>query len=270
MKKINNLKQYIQNDRGCATTRPNTYQILRNDAKLSSHSRISLTDKEFKINVQFIHIINNKIGVIIAEQREKQIKLLNKFFKDKGILFSYDESQVKYVDDKRFLKIDKDSIEERNLKSQYRASPERNLNFYTSSLANGLLGWATFPWEMKGNRDMDGVVINYNTLPGGGLKPYNLGMTAVHEIGHWLGLYHTFQGGCDAVGDHVGDTVSHEGPNFGKPDPNQKNGSCDMNNKAPVHNVMNYTDDDWMTEITEQQVNRIKLHLIEYRSDFMI
>jgi len=44
------------------------------------------------------------------------------------------------------------------------------------------------------HKDVDGVVINYNTIPGCKVAGYQYakGKTLVHQIGHWFGLFHTF------------------------------------------------------------------------------
>lgn len=73
----------------------------------------------------------------------------------------------------------------------------------------------------------DGVVLNIHSIPGGAYIGFNLGRTLTHEVpkvlmlqvGHWLGLYHTFQGGCSWPNDFVADTIPQAGPTFGCPKP---------------------------------------------------
>lgn len=255
--------------RTCGTKRPSHYEIMRNDERLAATRRRMRATQSIHIDVQFIHITSGNLGAITPAKRRNQIAVLNNAFQQYKIDFVYSEDQVRVVENDRWYSMDHGSAAEREVKTALHGSPERHLNFYTAGLAGSLLGWATFPWDLAGDRVMDGVVMLDESLPGGSASPYNLGVTAVHEIGHWLGLYHTFQGGCNAQGDHVGDTEAHASPNFGTPDDSQANGACVIGQKAPVHNYMNYCDDRWLNEFTPQQIDRVRRHVAEYRPGFI-
>jgi hypothetical protein len=79
-------------------------------------------------------------------------------------------------------------------------------SFENSDPGDQFLGYGTFPLNYTIRPWADGVVILYSTLPGGTMPNINLGKNLVHEVGHWVGLYHTFEGGCSEPGDFVADT----------------------------------------------------------------
>ncbi len=94
----------------------------------------------------------------------------------------------------------------------------RTLNLYINGGGpknNPVLGWSRFPWQYAGTPKLDGVSVNVQGLPGGRATGFNRGDTVIHETGHWLGLLHTFEGGCSARGDLVADTPAEQEPSFG-------------------------------------------------------
>lgn len=263
--------------RRCATHDPGTGDRARMAAierNFLTQTGIAEAALSATIEIAFIHVINGSAGKVTAVQRQKQVQLLNKAYASSNISFKYDEAAVVEVDNADFFKMGHKSLRERQCKTQHHAiDPTRGLNFYTAEPGGGLLGWATFPFELEGDPDMDGVVILHSALPDGTSAPYNLGATAVHEIGHWLGLYHTFQDGCGGNGDEVADTPSHSGPNFGKPaDSGQPWNLCPAepgDALCPIHNYMNYVDDDTMWEFTPGQLSRIWAQIGMFRSGLL-
>ena len=148
------------------------------------------------------------------------------------------------------------SAAEQAAKTALRRGGDDALNVYLSDLGGGLLGYAVFPQQGGASKPWkDGVVVLNESVPGGAVDPYDEGDTLTHEEGHWLGLYHTFQGGCSTANDRVSDTPAEAAPAFGCPvgrDTCAKDPGLD-----PVENFMDYSDDACMVGFTRGQVARM-------------
>lgn len=146
----------------------------------------------------------------------------------------------------------------------------RYLNIYivkNINNGNGAAAYSSFP---GGPPDEDGIVSRYDYFGRTGIITSGTnGRTITHETGHWLGLYHTFNGGCGvdtcADGDYVCDTPPAANPNFGCPSINScSNDVPDLNDL--IQNYMDYSDDGCKSMFTTGQKARMMTTLNTFRT----
>lgn len=223
----------------------------------------------------FFHVIHNETeGELADSVIDDQIKVLNDSYlgltSDTGVTtrFSFNLAAVERLNRPEWFNTGMGSAAEKDAKAALREGDAGTLNIYTAALSNNLLGWATFPSSYASNPDDDGVVFLYSSLPNGDpngnpeANPYDEGDTLTHEVGHWLGLYHTFQGGCSKNGDYVNDTPSERSAAYGCPEGRD---SCRGQGLDPIYNFMDYTDDACMVEFTQGQSDFIDDAFAAYR-----
>jgi hypothetical protein len=246
----------------CAVQEVNTAQKFFVDIQtqlLSTSFRLMSTNsfKTKTIPVIF-HVIEKEQP---TKMLDDQIAVLNNSYALTG--FQFVLQKINFVNSNRWSRISFGSSVEHDMKSSLRQGGSDTLNVYIMPSLGYLLGWATFPWDYTSEPEMDGVVIATDTLPGGAAAPYNEGATLTHEVGHWMGLFHTFQGGCSTTGDQVDDTPSQQSASSGCP---LGNDSCPrLPGLDPVTNYMDYSDDACMTEFSQGQVMRMTSSFDTYR-----
>ena len=212
------------------------------------------------ISVAFHVITSGAAGQVTDAQIAAQIAEMNRDYKGSG--FSFRLASVDRTDNAGWYHMIPGSGVERRAKQALAVDPAHHLNLYTCAPGQQLLGWSYFPWSFPEDSPMHGVVVHYASLPGGSLPSYNLGRTMVHETGHYLGLLHTFQNGCNPPGDEVDDTPYEASPAFGCPEGRD---TCPSPGLDPIHDYMDYTDDPCITEFTAGQDDRMAAIVPVYR-----
>lgn len=215
------------------------------------------------IEVWFHVIHSGNTGKLSQTALNQQLNVLNQSYGDWG--YTFVQAGVDYTDNATWFAMGYGTTAEKNAKTTLTKDSSRYLNFYTANPGGGLLGWATFPWDRAAKPTMDGVVILYSSFPGGAAVPYDEGDTATHEIGHWLGLYHTFQGGCTKNNDYVTDTAAERSAAYGCPTGRNSCTGTKWPGVDPIHNFMDYTDDNCMYEFTAGQSTRMDSMTRQYR-----
>jgi hypothetical protein len=151
--------------------------------------------------------------------------------------------------------------QDRKMKIALKRGGLRTLNIYTVDHRT-LLGYAWLAQDAEQVGVLDGVVVHYQSLPGGNFEIYSEGDTAVHEVGHWLNLFHTFDGGCKK-GDLVADTAPEASPAFNCP---KGRDTCSGGGLDPITNFMDYTQDSCMFEFTDGQAVRMQQAWTAFRA----
>jgi hypothetical protein len=157
------------------------------------------------------------------------------------------------------------SPEQNEFKQTLHVGSADDLNVYTIEPAE-YVGFGWYPWAYAGDPGNDGVILHHEVVSGGtALLPQWGDHVALHEVGHWMGLLHTFEGGCGPIGDDVDDTPAQRTVYTGVC-PSAKADSCRRNpGLDPIHNYMGYTSQNCTFEFTPGQSDRMDYFFALFR-----
>jgi hypothetical protein len=224
------------------------------------------------VPVYFHVITDGSAGSLTLSQIQTQIAVLNNTFAggeggaDTG--FSFRLAGVTRTDNATWFYADAGGAPEHRMKQALHTGGPGDLNLYSTTAGEALLGWAYLPEIVTkpGQAYLDGVVFDWETIPGTSTRyagTYDQGETATHEVGHWLNLEHTFYGGCSAKGDFVDDTPAEKTPTSGCP---AGKDTCRAPGDDPIHNYMDYSYDSCYTQFTPGQAQRMADAWLFYRA----
>ena len=217
----------------------------------------------------YVHVLHDGSEGLVSERMIKdQLTVLNGAYASRGFRFEMARSDRSnpnpdYTNNAAWF-----NDAEVAYKTALKEGSADDLNIYINS-GGGFLGYAYYPTIVgTASEVLDGLVLAYGTLPGAaqpGISDipgffYNFGDTGVHEVGHYLGLAHTFEGHCSPTNDAVADTPAEKSPDFyctvGRNSCKDSGGTVELD---PIHNFMDYSDDLCLFEFTPGQGDRMSI-----------
>lgn len=145
---------------------------------------------------------------------------------------------------------------------------ERYMNVWVcAQIAGGANGYAYLPDVVNWGAWHDGIVIRADKVGTIGLSSPNSRRTLTHEAGHYFGLRHTFQDGCDSENDGVDDTPPTADSNYGCPDGQN---TCGLDNPDIIDHIQNHMEySDCRFMFTNGQRDRMHGAIAQYRSQLV-
>jgi hypothetical protein len=258
----------------CGTRQPSLEEIEQIETRIS---RVKTRVKRTETIPVWIHVINKGAGFANGDVPEDmlraQIRVLDNSFSGAtggaGSGFDFQLAGVTRTTNELWFESMATNFEvELEAKRALKRGGPETLNIYTID-GGPYLGFAYYPNIVTNAAYavLDGVVLDWRSLPGGTFAIYSEGDTAPHEVGHWLALYHTFEGKCSVKNDFVSDTPAEFAPAFLCP---VGRDTCTGPSKPgldPIFNFMDYTQDSCMFMFTAGQVDRMQAAWAAFRGE---
>ncbi|KAM3564082.1 hypothetical protein ARSEF4850_002021 [Beauveria asiatica] len=242
----------------CASTEPSAELLAAAEEMAAQEATVGNINARADDDVDtivptYIHVIasseSKSDGYLSKEDVLATVDVMNSNYE--GLGFQFDVQDVIHTINETWAG-DQDAMV---MKRQLRTGDYKTLNIYfvPKFHANG---GCPFPLNVTADSHefwRDGCTILS--------KVYSSNQTTTHEVGHWLGLLHTFQGGCSKNNDYVADTpalINHWSCN-------KTADTCpDMPGLDPVNNFMSYG--YCRNEFTPGQVTRMKSMYQKFRA----
>ena len=257
----------------CGTRQPSLEEVEQIEARISSvKKRVRRTET---IPV-WVHVINKGAGFANGDLPEDmiraQIRVLDASFSGgtggAGSGFDFQLAGITRTNNPLWFESMATNFEvELEAKRVLKRGGPETLNIYTID-GGPYLGFAYYPNIVTNETYavLDGVVLDWRSLPGGTFTIYSEGDTAPHEVGHWLALYHTFEGKCSIKNDFVADTPAEFAPAFLCPVGRDTCAGASKPGLDPIYNFMDYTQDSCMFMFTAGQVDRMQAAWATFRA----